>query len=158
MKVRQGFVSNSSSSSFVISGFYMPEDMTIESVVEKMFGKDKDFPKRKKSTTSRGCEHHFVGSSKFCPECGKPIWIDKYYEDEYQDELSDYIVDMSYDKGLKYVTEVNFIGIVIANASDDGFYPKEIDLQDVVDQTEKLRKALGITDQKAKIGGMVEAC
>jgi len=158
MKIRNGFVSNSSSSSFVISGFYMPKGMTIESVVEKMFGNDEDFPKKQAPETVRGCKHPVVNDAKFCPICGQPTWITNDFEDEYEDALGDFIADMSYSKDLKYIREVDFIGINIARASDDGFYPKEVDLQSIVDRTEELRKALGITDQKAKIGGMVEMC
>ena len=157
MKIRNGFVSNSSSSSFVISGFYMPKGMTIESVAEKLFGNDEDFPKKQAPVRIRGCGHKEV-DVKFCPECGEPMWIDRNYKDDYEDALNDFIADMSYNKDIKYVQEVDFIGVVIANASDDGFYPTEVDLQSVVDRTEELRKALGITDQKAKIGGMIEMC
>ena len=101
MKIRNGFVSNSSSSSFCIYGirgsagiedvkkfqkafpdkFKMAVDKLRESkyeseksavtILEKL-GNEDYF----KDITARGCDHAItVENAKFCPECGKSTWI-----------------------------------------------------------------------------------
>ena len=158
MKIRNGFVSNSSSSSFVISGFYLPNGIEMIEVWKKLFGEDEDFPKRKHPTKVRGCSHREM-DAKFCPECGKPMWIEEDYDSEYEDEISDYIYEACDSIGIKYVQDENFIGYVLMRVSDsDGFSSGEVDLQEIIDKTEKLKKILGLEDQKAVIAGMVEAC
>ena len=161
MKIRNGFVSNSSSSSFVISGFYLPKGIVIVEIWKKLFGEDEDFPKRKPSTKERGCSHKEM-NAKFCPECGKPMWIEEDYDSEYEDEISDYIYDACDNMGVKYVEDENFIGYVIMRVCSDGdgfSSGRETDLQEIIDKTEKLKKILGLkSDQKAVVAGMVEAC
>lgn len=40
----------------------------------------------------RGCNHEVDESKKFCPECGKPVWI----------ETEDFMLDSQEDNGLSY--------------------------------------------------------
>ena len=80
MKIRNGFVSNSSSSSFCIIGI----DGCLVSKLSKAEGLN--FPETGYQETEmvRGCNHNIKnGKSNFCSKCGKPIWIEKYKEVEY---------------------------------------------------------------------------
>lgn len=72
MKIRNGFVSNSSSSSFCILGVYTSDKELIN-----LFFKDK----KKEPVKEAGCFHKFDRDScKFCPQCGQPAW--HIYDDE----------------------------------------------------------------------------
>jgi len=63
MKIRNGFVSNSSSTSFSIFGVYLKDS---EALMNNLLGD-------RKSTRTPNCEHEFDREkAKFCPECGKP--------------------------------------------------------------------------------------
>ena len=100
MKIRNGFVSNSSSSSFLIYG--TTGNVGIEDLVKfqkafpDRFQKAVDRFKNSKCESQkekavileklndeyffmdikkRGCEHEIATNVKFCPECGEPAWI-----------------------------------------------------------------------------------
>jgi hypothetical protein len=65
MKIRHGFVSNSSSTSFGLYGVYIADE-------EKLIGQLLGEPK---VTKNPGCPHEFNRETiKFCPECGKQAW------------------------------------------------------------------------------------
>lgn len=65
MKTRNGFVSNSSSTSFCVYGVYVDGGTKL---LDQLAGKF--VPKKKE-----GCEHKFNRDSfKFCPECGSQAW------------------------------------------------------------------------------------
>ncbi|MEK6833245.1 MAG: hypothetical protein AABY32_04305 [Nanoarchaeota archaeon] len=67
MKIRTGFVSNSSSSSFCIAGYSFKNKKDIKEAMLKLFsqlGKMSDKDKK------RGCRHPQT-EGNFCPECGK---------------------------------------------------------------------------------------
>ena len=69
MKIRQGFVSNSSTSSFCIFGVGFE---TVEDVVRALGLAPQKI---------NGCDHEFDRTAaKFCPECGEPALVE---EDEY---------------------------------------------------------------------------
>ena len=84
MKIRNGYVSNSSTSSFVLVGFFTNDDEV--SLAEKLFGSEETFPKEKPPTRVRGCQHE-ESDAKYCSQCGRPMWIEKEYRDEYEDDV-----------------------------------------------------------------------
>lgn len=120
MKIRNGFVSNSSSSSFCIYG---TEDVSFgDGVVllktlrenfpeefEKMVSRWEKYAKSAKqkkivqwirdglegdileSKKVRGCDHKIKDDVKFCPECGKDAWIVE--EIISQDDLDEYTAE-----------------------------------------------------------------
>jgi hypothetical protein len=158
MKIRNGFVSNSSSSSFVISGFYLPEGQTIKDVVKKLCSGMGDFPQKRLPGRVRGCNHKEV-DAKFCPECGKPMWIEKDYESEYEYALSSYINDFQRKTGLNYEEDVNFIGYAVTSIYDDGgFEVEKSNLQEIVDKTNALAIALELDPKDAKLATGTTAC
>ena len=158
MKIRNGFVSNSSSSSFVISGFRLPKGQTFEDVVKKLCNGMNDFPVKKPPEQVRGCNHKEV-DAKFCPECGKPMWVVKSYEDEYNSAVGSYINAFQRDTGLDYEEDENFIGYPIALIYDDcGFETKKSNLQEIVDKTNELAKALGLDPKDAKLATGMNMC
>ena len=71
MKIRNGFVSNSSASSFCVYG----TDIDLNEAMEALLGRDKEV------TITPGCEHEFDReASKFCAECGSPAWNEEEEE------------------------------------------------------------------------------
>ena len=105
MKIRQGFVSNSSSSSFCIIG--VQDENLIRSLAKKENKNFYDFQDEVKTIPQRGCSH-VETSFKFCPECGKKTWIDVEIADdrEYDDLNYGYckgnIVDFYGSDGIEY--------------------------------------------------------
>lgn len=88
MKVRCGFVSNSSTSSFSVFGVETSEDELI-----KVFFNDTDI-----HVKEPGCEHEFDREKqKFCAECGKPAWNEYDKDFEYED-----FEEACSEKGLSY--------------------------------------------------------
>ena len=81
MKVRSGFVSNSSSTSFAIYGIYVQDE---EALMNKLLGEPKE-------TKTEGCKHRFDREKfKFCSECGAKAWDIEVEERNSYDELEDY--------------------------------------------------------------------
>ena len=74
MKIRQGFVSNSSASSFCVYGV----DTTVNEAMKALLGRERE------ETKTPGCEHEFDReASKFCSDCGAEAWN---VEEEYWGE------------------------------------------------------------------------
>ena len=83
MKIRQGFVSNSSSSSFCIIG--VSDDEYVKRLID---AERKNFIASKERTKVRSCDHIVGNQDSYCRVCGKPVYT---YEEKvsYQpDELS----------------------------------------------------------------------
>lgn len=81
MKIRNGFISNSSSTSFCIIG--VSDSLSLQSLseAEKLnFKWDDDYKKTKKA---RGCEHKIGRRDVFCKRCGKPAYVEEMVETIY---------------------------------------------------------------------------
>jgi len=65
MKIRNGFVSNSSSSSFCIVG------VSDKTFIKILLEKDLGFHKNKQ----RGCDHP-ERDTPYCPQCGELMWVE----------------------------------------------------------------------------------
>jgi len=84
MKIRNGFVSNSSSSSFCVFGVNIGDDEKVKKFLKNVVKIDIEDQKE------QGCEHDFNrDKNKFCPECGNTAWEESDYFDayEYEDEI-----------------------------------------------------------------------
>ena len=120
MKVRSGFVSNSSTSSFCIYGAlvsdsipyiqlgivlkkYFPNEWKklatmyrspeTEKIVEALL--DIDNPEYFRKKKVRACDHDVDTNKQFCPECGLEMW--KTIQDVDEDDIVDHIQDRMYD-------------------------------------------------------------
>jgi len=161
MKIRLGMVSNSSTSSFVVVGYGIDNKMfSREKIMEAVWGNESDFPKKEPSEKKRGCVHPETKGARFCPECGKPTWVDsfKHAEDKFADELSDYYYEKrgtgdgftirdDDDDGAPNGKTV--VGIEAACWSDDGDSAEcECDLEDIFGKLKDLRSRLGLSDEE----------
>lgn len=102
MKIRKGFVSNSSTTSFAVYGVVLD----FEEAVAKFL------PDNVTVTKVHGCKHEFDRDHlQYCGECGKPSWEEKSikkYKDEYSaiyNALEKMGLDCEYDGegGILYV-------------------------------------------------------
>jgi len=94
MKTRQGFVSNSSSTSFSVFGIHA-SSKEIDSLLDSVLGPVK-------TTRDPGCECNINrDESKFCPECGKQTWITTTEE---RDDLCEYAREIETKLGLEVIT------------------------------------------------------
>ena len=85
MKIRNGFVSNSSSSSFCVFGVNIGDDEKVKKFLKNVAKINIEDQK------DQGCSHEFDrDNKKFCPECGQPAWEESDYFDayEYEDEMN----------------------------------------------------------------------
>ena len=94
MKTRQGFVSNSSSTSFSVFGIHA-SSKEIDSLLDSVLGPVK-------TTRDPGCECNINrDESKFCPECGKQTWITTTEE---RDDLCEYAREIETKLGLEVIS------------------------------------------------------
>ena len=142
MKIRNGFVSNSSTSSFIVAGFYLPKDMKLSSIARKVFGKDEYFPEDITPEPDHICDHK-ITENKFCPECGLPTWRTVIYD--YEDQVAFYLRECQKDFKLKYIKENNFIGIVVNKFLDHcSFHETLIKFEEIENKTNELKKVFGL--------------
>jgi len=120
MKIRNGFVSNSSTSSFCIYGALVPHSIPyirLGIVLKKYFPNkweelvtryrsscnekivaaslDIDNPEHFRKKKVRACDHDVDTNKQFCPECGLEMW--KTTQDVDEDGMVDFIQDSMYD-------------------------------------------------------------
>ena len=84
MKIRNGFVSNSSSSSFCVFGVNIGDEGKVKKFLKNVVQINVE------DQREQGCEHDFNrDKNKFCPECGNTAWEEDEYFDvsEYEDEI-----------------------------------------------------------------------
>ena len=86
MKIRSGFVSNSSASSFCVLGV---SDQSIIQQIQEAVDCYKEQKKKALRKPVRGCSHDFPKNAKFCTDCGEPIWVDSFDEDYFDDMWKD---------------------------------------------------------------------
>jgi len=81
MKIRNGFVSNSSSSSFCIIGINDYSFISKLAEAEKLHFKERG---KKEIERIRGCQHIIKNlEDKYCSQCGEPTWIEQEIEVKY---------------------------------------------------------------------------
>ena len=145
MKIRKGFVSNSSASSFCAYGIRVDGDFDYLKYAKAM---KKHFPEEFKKAFSDinpdnpmvkeailnindgsyfedkkrpGCEHEVNRDKvKFCPECGVQSWIEEPLVDE--DDVEDWIKDAAYDMGglsTGGYEGIEYVGLCYEDAPDD---------------------------------------
>jgi len=116
VKIRNGFVSNSSTTSFSIFGVILKDKnlKTIRSFLEKNIniGIEKKI---------KGCKHEYDKESKFCPECGKPAlinnpdWWDKDEIELYSEIAEFYAIELN----VRNSEESYFVGILPEQLEDN---------------------------------------
>ena len=91
MKIRSGFVSNSSTSSFCVFGILLKSP---NKFLNSILGEPK-------TTKTPGCKHEMDRENvKFCPECGKKAWN---VEVEDRDGISEYEKEIMEKTGLEVI-------------------------------------------------------
>jgi hypothetical protein len=127
MKIRTGFVSNSSSSSFCLYGIAITN---IQALFNKLITPE--------TTKIEGCIHDFDREKcKFCPECGKSAWFIEEYEGDIFEDLSDYFeknYNLDCENGNQYYFEDQ---IFIGKNVDTSIKPT---LEQLIKVREKLKK------------------
>ena len=113
------------------------------------------------------CTHAYesrggCGTTKFCAECGKPMWIDNSddVEENYVDAVNEYVCDKRYESDLciQEGTDAGmpkgkiFVGIQLASWSDDGDDADSVsDLVELTKRIEELGKKLNIKNTPIQI-------
>lgn len=134
MKVRYGFVSNSSSSSFAV--FAVP--MTIEQAASVLM-KDVDL---NETINIPQCKHEFDRENmKFCPECGAKRFIVKKK-----------IEEIDYGLIEKKAEEHNLSFVCVPCDECKGYY-LGVDIESLTDDNDQLKKVNKAAEEIKKLTG-----
>ena len=134
MKIRNGFVSNSSTSSFMIYGLKLGKDM-IQALIKKNI-KDAEFTYTEEIEKRKaGCKCYHNPMSNFCTKCGKKVIITTI-ENECSIDLDDFSDDLKKVIGISvqssyFNKEIGYIGKIIQGNSE---------LEDLIKTKEMLAK------------------
>jgi len=143
MKIRSGFVSNSSSSSFVICGFKLPDGKSTD--MYKMISKKTDeeiIDDMKKLVYYKDKELKDFDFEDYCWEC------------LYEGDFLGMDTDIEMGEGVNGV----IIGKNIADFDDDYVSTNIIDLNALKERVENIRKDLGFEDVPIKIYTGTKSC
>jgi hypothetical protein len=144
MKLRAGFISNSSTCSFVMCGYKIPEEDSYQSIIQKVLGiTSEEIVKeiRNKYSSQENITQNFI--EDFCSD-----WV---YDINYEKNG----VDIQTGEGINGI----IVGIKIAHTSteDCGIEEKEINLLELQKQIDIIRIRLNI-DSPAKIYAGTYSC
>jgi hypothetical protein len=171
LKLRNGFVSNSSTSSFVVIGFLVDSCDSIDDIalVEEFGCTCSSLTKKINEyksllglpEKSRGCEHAEMDAN-FCPECGKPMWVESKSKERINDLRMDIhervmegLPSLSFHWGDSSPVDGKFVvGFTPIHISEGCVGSEDFDFEDVAKKVERIREAFGIAkDVKPKIIG-----
>jgi hypothetical protein len=134
MKIRQGFVSNSSSCSFIICGFKLPEEKSVETYkkITKKTDEDIRYDMLK--------EPYYKDKKEI-----KDFDIEDYCQESLWEGISG--VDIEMGEGVDGVV----IGRHVTRCSDYGIDTAIWDLDELKNEVESIRKKMGFEDYPIKI-------
>ena len=161
MKIRCGFVSNSSTSSFVVIGFVLDKEKYSKLEIMKSIDPENNIvaealAELKKPNKERCCSHPLQANADFCSRCGKPMYEEVDREelandiingstefDEFLDEIGMIFKDNSDDGAPDHKC---IIGIELADVSgdDSGIDESEIDLEEITEKLNNIKKKLSL--------------
>ncbi len=143
MKTRNGFVSNSSSSSFVIVGFSLPSKFNY---VKELLNDIKPLKKK-----IRGCKHSET-KNNFCPKCGIRTWTETFIDQHYKIEkkISEELNIQNFRLDSSIVENELVIGIELIESR--GTRSNEFNISKISEELNKIREFFNVTKEyKEKI-------
>jgi hypothetical protein len=160
MKIRSGFVSNSSTSSFCLIGFEVAGSEN--EIFEKLF---KDLPEvaeilrlRDKPYKKRACSHSET-HHKYCGECGQPMWIETDVEEIIEKKLCSLRWKVLQKANIE-IEETDWGTVVGTKPVSDWEYETkaDIDLLGLVEKMNEIRRKLNLGEKSVSFFAGTDAC
>ena len=130
MKIRNGFVSNSSSSSFSIFGVEVDYDC-LKNTLAKYLKEQEPIP---------GCSHKFDrDKNEFCGKCGQSAWHEIDEETDQYEQIEEKLGDMGFTMQSDPDNECYYVGIDLSDM--EGNMDKKLDK--IKKANKELRKLFG---------------